>query len=127
MATKSVEYQIRKARKLMDDADHKFALGENMDGSAKVWESVSQIVGAVAADRGWKHDGSPKALRDVMVKLSDELDEPNMVTCFYAVEIFRNNADIGFMEDFQLNDDRVEARLFVRRMAELVSGKFVFI
>ena len=127
MATKSVEDHIRKARDLMDDADVKFTLGENMEGSAKVWESVAQVVSAVAADKGWKHDGSPKALRDVMIKLSDELDEPNIVTCFYAVETFRNNADIGYLEDFQLKGDRVDARLFVRRLAELASDKFMFI
>ena len=62
-----------------------------------------------------------------MVKLSDELDEPNIVTCFYAVETFRNNADIGYLEDFQLKGDRVDARLFVRRLAELASDKFMFI
>ena len=127
MATKKVEDQIRKARDLMDDADHKFALGKDMEGSAKVWESVSGIIAAVAADRGWKHDGSPVGLRNVAIRLSDELDDPNIASCFMAIEIFRNNADIGFMEDFQLNDDRVEARRYVRRMAELVSGKFVFI
>ena len=62
MATKSVEDHIRKARDLMDDADVKFTLGENMEGSAKVWESVAQVVSAVAADKGWKHDGSPESV-----------------------------------------------------------------
>ena len=36
----------------MDLADRKFLLGHDLEGSAMIWESVEQVVTAVAKQRG---------------------------------------------------------------------------
>ena len=126
MADQVIENHIRKARDLMDLADRKFLLGHDLEGSAKIWESVEQIVTAAAKQRGWKHNG-PDDLRVVAKRLSKETEDPLIHTGFLAVEIFRDNAELGFMEDFQITHDRVSARRYIRRVAERVTDKIVFI
>ena len=126
MADKDIEDHIRKARDLMDLADRKFLLGHDLEGSAMIWESVEQVVTAVAKQRGWKTDG-PGDLRAVAERLSIESEDPLIHTGFMAVEIFRHNADLGFMEDFQITHDRVSARRYIRRVAEQLTDKIVFI
>ena len=127
MAKTVVEDHIRKARDLMDLAESQFLLGNDLEGSSKVWESVSHIVTAVAEDREWEHDGSPDSLRKVAKRLANECDDPSISTGFLAVEIFRDNAELGFMEDFQITHNSVTARRYVRRVAERVTDKIVFI
>ena len=126
MANETIENHIRKARDLMDMADRKFLLGHDLEGSAMIWESVEQVVTAVAKDRGWKHDG-PHDLLKVANRLAEECGDPVISTGFSAVEIFRHNADLGFMEDFQITHDRVSARRYIRRVAEQLTDKIVFI
>ena len=126
MVDKAIENHIRKARDLMDLADRKFLLGQDLEGSAMIWKSVEEIVTAAAKERGWKHDG-PNDLLKVANRLADECGDPLISTGFSAVEIFRHNAELGFMEDFQITHDRVSARRYIRRVAERVTDKIVFI
>ena len=52
--------------------------------------------------------------------LSEEAGDPSISAGFGVAGMFRANAQIGFMEDFQIEEDQRIVRDFVNRILELI-------
>ena len=116
-----IQDHIQTAFEFLDAADREFAAGDYMQASEKLWGAASQAVIAVSRERGWPH-GSHYALKQSVLRLSEEHDDPLIRLRFGVAEKFHANFYYGFMEEFQLDADRPDVRDFVHRVTGLLRG-----
>ena len=111
----AVNERIQAAQDFLEAADREFAAGDNRQGSEKLWGAATQVVIAMAQERGWSY-GNHGALKNATERLTAEYGDPSIRTGFLAAEKFHANFYHDFMEDFQLSVDRPVVREFVQRM-----------
>ena len=120
MPTKEHVKTARKARQFLLDAYAEFADGDDCRPACeKLWQAAAHAIAAVAQQRGWPHGGA-EARYAAVNRLAEELDDELLSSCYSAVKMFRDNAEFGFMEDFQLQSSRARARYFIERMLSLL-------
>ena len=109
----------QKARTLLLESQADFADGDDqLKACQKLWQAAAQAITAVAQQRGWPH-ADLQSLRLAVNRLSEELDDEMLFLQFDVADTFRVNAEYGFMEDFQLDGDRQDVRLFIERVLSL--------
>lgn len=102
-----------KARASLLEAYVEFADGDDhLKACQKLWDAAAHAVTAVAQQRGWKH-GDLESLYAAANRLSEELEDPLLASEFSIADSFRTNADIDYMEDFQLKSSRPYVRHFI--------------
>ena len=120
MPTKEYVKTAQKARQLLLDANAAFADGADCrPAGEKLWQAAAHAITAVAQQRGWPC-GSAEARYAAVNRLAAELDDELLSSCYAAVKMFRDNAEFGFMEDFQLQSSGPRARYFIERMLSVL-------
>ena len=107
--------RVRTARDFLAASDREFIAGDNRQGSEKLWGAATQIVIAMAQERGWDY-GSHHAMKAASASLTVEYADPAFQDGFGLAEKFHGNFYHNFMEDFQLELDRPRMREFIERM-----------
>ena len=116
----TIEDHLQTAREFLERSRQEFAEGDEMQGSEKLWGSASHAVMALALQRGWpinKHSDLKRAVND----LSQETGDRAMKANFAVAEKFHANYYHGFMDDFQIVDDRPMVEEFVSQLLELAA------
>jgi hypothetical protein len=90
-----------------------------LQGSEKMWGAASHAVMAVAQQQSWPY-GSHRALKMAVRRMSEEYGDSALQSEFAAAEKFHANFYHGFMEDFELDEDRPLVRRFVVRVLGLL-------
>ena len=109
--TMQVREHLAAARELLAAADRRYADGDRIGASEKLWESAVHTIKAGARHHGWDCDGSNDALRAVAERLSVE-HQNDMIGTAYSVSInFRDNSNkksalYDYMEDFDFEFSR---------------------
>ena len=111
----AVNERIQAARDFLEAANREFAAGDNRQGSEKLWGAATQVVIAIAEERGWDY-GSHRAMKDAADQLALEYDDHLIHRGFSVAEKFHANFYHNFMENFQLDSDRPVVHDFVERM-----------
>ena len=109
---------MQTARDFLDRSRLEFADGDEMQGSEKLWGAASHAVMGLAMQRGWpinKHSD----LRRAVNNLSQEAGDQALTLRFSVAEKFHANYYHGFMDDFQIVDDRPLVEEFVERILVL--------
>ena len=106
------------AREFLDAADREFAADDLVQGSEKLWGAAAHAVMAVALRRGWDHR-SHRSLKNAVIRLSREHDDPLIEAYFAAAEKFHRNLYPDDMEDYERDADRPLVERFVDRMLAL--------
>lgn len=120
MSTAEYAKTAQKARALLLEAYVEFADGDDhLKACERLWQSAAHAVAAVAQQRGWRYSDDPESLNNIIIRLSVEQDEPNLVSAFSAIKIFRDNVEYDFMEDFQYKSARPRARKFIERVLSM--------
>ena len=114
-----VHEHAQTAQEFLGVSDHEFMAGDNLQASEKLWGAASHAVMAVAQQRGWRYSRH-RDLKRAARKLSEETGDPTIADRFGLAEKFHSNYYHDFMEEFQINEDRVYVRDFVNRMLTLV-------
>jgi hypothetical protein len=114
-----VQEHTQTARDFLEAADREFAAGDVLQGSEKMWGAASHAVMAVAQQQGWPY-GSHRALKMAVRRMSEEYGDSALQSEFAAAEKFHANFYHGFMEDFELDEDRPLVRRFVVRVLGLL-------
>ena len=109
-----INEHIQTALDFLAKSDRYFADGDRLQGSEKLWGAAAHAITAVAQLRGWPYAG-PDDLNRAVKRLADDLDDEMLFLQFNVADTFRVNAEYGFMEDFQLEGDRQDVRLFIER------------
>ena len=84
------------SRLLLAQARTEAATGDPAAAAAKAWEAVTKMIKAAAAVRGWECE-TTEQMMEAVTKLSDEIDDPNLVRLFMSA--------YGFYQAFHGNDD----------------------
>ena len=116
----TIEDHLQTAREFLERSRQEFAEGDEMQGSEKLWGSASHAVMALALQRGWsinKHSDLKRAVND----LSQETGDRAMKANFSVAEKFHANYYHGFMDDFQIVDDRPLVEEFVSQLLALAA------
>ena len=118
-ATLIQEEHVKTANDFLAKSDGYFAEGDVLKGSEKLWSAAAHAVMALAQERGWQF-GNHYALRQVALRLADEMDDERISLGFGVSEKFHANFYHDFMEDNELDANRPSARRFVERMLALI-------
>lgn len=110
---------VQTAQNFLHKSDGYFAEGDVLQGSEKLWGAASHAMMAVAQERGWQF-GNHYALRQVVLRLADEIDDERISLGFGVSEKFHANFYHDFMEDSELEMNRPLAKRFVARMLALI-------
>ena len=117
----AVNERIQAAQDFLEAADMEFGAGDNRQGSEKLWGAATQVVIAVAEERGWGY-GSHRAMKNAAEQLSSEFNDPLIGAGFGVAEKFHRNFYHDFMEDFELEADRPRIHDFVKRVLAYHGG-----
>ena len=105
------------SRIFLAQAYEELAKGDLQQASEKGWGAASQMVKAIAQERGWRHR-SHRSLLDVMNTLYDETGDEELEILFGAGE----NLHINFYENWY-SADVIALRLrLVERFVEKAEG-----
>ena len=98
-------------------SDAEFAAGDTMQACEKLWGAASHAVMAVCQQREWPY-GNHRNLKVAARQLTQETGETIFREGFGAAEKFHANYYHGFLEDFQIDDDRPIVHEFVHRLLD---------
>ena len=107
------------AQDFLQEADREFAEGKTLQASEKLWGAAAHSVMAIAQQRGWQF-GTHYDLKMAAERLAVEYDDSMIAGEFSVAEKFHANFYYGFMEDFQIREDRPIVRRFVERINALM-------
>ncbi len=106
------------AREFLMAADREFAVGDELQGSEKLWGAASHAIMAVAQTRRLPF-GNHRVMIDAARRIADEFDDDGLRAGVAAAQLFHSNFYHGHMETADLEPNAVLARRFVSRMLEL--------
>ena len=115
------EEHINTAKQFLADSDREFLDGDELQASEKLWGAASHAVMAIAEQRGLPYRNH-KELKILTQRLADEYEDPFLRSGFSIAEKFHANFYHGFMEDFQVKDDRPVVHEFTARVLELAAA-----
>ena len=113
------EEDVQTAQDFLTKSDGYFEEGYVLQGSEKAWGAASHAVMAIAQQRGWDF-GSHRAMIRAVTRIAEERDDRALRLEFNVAEQFHANYYHGFMEDFQIENNRPTVRGFVERILELI-------
>ncbi len=113
---------VQTAQDFLTKSDSYFAEGDVLQGSEKLWGAAAHAVMAVAQERGWDF-GSHYAIRQVALRLADEMEDERISLGLGVAEKFHANFYHNFMEDSELDMSRPLAQRFVERILSLVDDE----
>ncbi len=113
-----IQEHVQTAREFLEAADREFSAGDALQGSEKIWGAASHAVISAAQQRGWPY-GDHRALKVAVRRLAEAYGEPSLRAEFSVAEKFHANFYHGFMQDYELAEDKVEVRDFVERVLRL--------
>ena len=120
MTTKEHLKTAQKARALLFEAYVEFADGDDhLKACEKLWQSAAHAIAAVAQQRGWECGGDWESLYAVLDRLSEEISDPYLISSFSALQMFRDNVEYDFMEDYQVKSARPRARKFIENILSM--------
>ena len=93
----------------------RFAAGDHLQASEKLWGAASHAVMAVADQRGWECR-SHRAMKNSVQRIYQENDDLLVRGGFLAAEKFQQNFYHDEMEEQEIIDDRPFVHEFVHRM-----------
>ena len=109
------------AQEFLEASDREFAAGDNLQASEKLWRAATHAVMAVAQQREWPHC-SHRALKNAVIRLTDETGDDGIAGGFVAAEKFHKNFYHDEMEDFEIEHDRPLVHRFVARVLTLLNN-----
>ena len=113
---------VQTAQDFLTKSDSYFAEGDVLQGSEKLWGAAAHSVMALAQERGWDY-GSHYAIRQVALRLADEMEDERISLGLGVAEKFNANFYHNFMEDSELDMNRPLAQRFVGRILSLVDDE----
>ena len=119
--TMQVREHLDTAQELLEAADRKYAEGDRIQASERLWLAATHAIQAGAQHHGWDCDGSHYALRMTADRLEAEHNDPMLGSAFSVAQNFRDNSNkdsplYGYMEDFDFEFSRPTVWRLVERV-----------
>ena len=97
----------------LDASDIEFEAGEVLQGAEKLWGAAAHAIMSAAMQEDWPHE-SHRALKNAVIRLSEDREDPTIRLRFLAAEKFHRHFYHDSMEDWEREADRPEVHQFVR-------------
>ena len=110
------------AREFLVASDREFAAGDHLQGSEKLYGAATQAIIAICQQRGCRYK-SHRAIKNAVINLGREYDDPFIVAGFATAERFHANFFHDNMEDYDVAGERPAVHQFVARMLALLDGE----
>ena len=107
------------AREFLVTSDRECAGGDHRQGSEKLYGAATQAVIAICQHRGWRYQ-SHRAMKNAVINLGREYDDPFIVAGFATAERFHANFFHDNIEDYDVEGERPAVHQFVARMLALL-------
>ena len=122
MTTKEMTSQehAQTARDFLVASDRKFAAGDDLRGSEKLYGATTHVVSALAQQRGWQYR-SHRSMKNAAFRLADEYDDPLVLAGFLAAERFHIHFFHQDLEDYDIELNRPVVHRFVNHMLALLN------
>ena len=115
------EEHARTAQDFLVKSDAYFADGDVLQGSEKLWGAAAHVLSAIAQQRNWRY-GSHVAIKQVAIRIADELDDERISEGINLAEKFHANFYHNFMGEDELDVNRPLVKRFVMQMLALVDA-----
>ncbi len=106
---------IETAREFLEASDREFEAGEILQGSEKLWGAATHALMALMKEEVNVSNGH-REFEIAVGRLSDECSDHRIRLCFMIAQMFYYNSQFGFMEDWQIADDREELKDILSRV-----------
>ena len=106
------------AQEFLIAAEREFAVGDELQGSEKLWGAASHVIMAVAQRRGMSY-GSHRAMINTARRIAEELDDGDLRAGIVAAQLFHSNFYHGHLEPPDIEPNAELVRRFVSRMLPL--------
>ena len=106
------EEHLQTALSLLQQADREIEAGNQLLASEKLWNAATHALRA-AVPPDAQPTGSRRDLRRAAGRLAMESGDSAVTIGFKAAEQFHSNSCLGFMEDYQIAENRREVREFI--------------
>jgi hypothetical protein len=106
--------------KYLEDADKLLAEGDFVQASEKYWGAVATLLKAIATQRRWRHSGH-RELWDVVHRLRQETDDPELVTLFSVAESLHANFYENWMAPEIVQDQARKAHVLIEKLQPLAA------
>ncbi len=105
----NVEEHIEKARNSLEASDREFAAGNKLRASENLWGAATHALKALMTEEARICKGH-REFAIAVRRLADERGDQQIRLGFLIAEMFFYNSQFGFMEDWQIADDREHLR-----------------
>ena len=124
--TMQVREHLATARELLDAADRRYAAGDRIGASEKLWQAAVHAIQAGARHHGWECDGSLKALVLTAERLAVEHNNDLIGSAFGVSTNFRDNSNrksglYDYMEDFDFEFSRPTVWRLLERVRQALA------
>ena len=102
---------------MMGQAAPELANGDRLQASEKGWGAASHGVKAIAEGRGWRHK-SHADLFDVVRRLTNEMEQPEIRTLFKVANELHINFYEGWLDDEDIARDIESVRRLLAMLDE---------
>ena len=106
------------AQEFLIAAEREFAVGDELQGSEKLWGAASHVIMAVAQRRGMPY-GNHRAMITAARRIAEELDDGDLRAGIAAAQLFHSNFYHGHLEPPDIEPNAELVRRFVSRMLPL--------
>ena len=114
--TQGIDY-ANAGRNFLAQAFEEFAKGELTQASEKGWGAAAQMVKAVAAMRGWDHNGHAY-LFQVIRRLTEETEDPQLATLFLVANSLHTNFYENWLPEELVQSGLVNVRELVEKLEQ---------
>ena len=111
-----------RSRRYLNQAEEEFAQGDLLQASEKGWGAASQMVKAVAHERGWRH-GRHNNLYEAVDKLIELTNDYEFRPLFAAAGALHTNFYEEFLQGDEVRDNLVGVARFVDKMEALLAAR----
>ena len=124
--TMQVREHLAAARELLDAADRRYAAGDRIGASERLWQAAVHAIQAGARHHGWDCDGSIEALVKTADRLEAEHDDIQIGSAFAVSANFLDNCNeksalYGYMDDFDFQFSRPTVSRLVFRVRQALA------
>ena len=113
----AAESYAQRGRRYLAQASEEFAREDYEQASEKGWGAASQLMKAVAEERGWRH-GHHRHLYEVSSRLAQEVEDAEIRMLFRAA----HDLHINFYEGYMPVDDVAYSLTQVTQLVERVES-----
>ena len=115
----TVDEHLDTALLFLEQGGAELDAGDLLQGSEKLWGATAHASIAMAERMGWPH-GSHRQMKNAVIRFSEQQSDPSLRWLFGLAEKFHRNFYNNITPQFEIDSDREDVVLYVRRMVELM-------